>query len=205
MKNYIEEYMKDNGLNKNETYLFKNYFDKDGNMHELNIIFGECYDITVNNDFASGEVYRQILKGVAIIEKIKPKTLMEQLKEQGFGYAINIHAESGVEYAINIHAESGVEYVNVNNSIFNALLKMGAMYLTESDCKREIYRRELKFEIEEYCRKNDIDFRQTGSGFQMSESNDLNIILNNASDNKVVSEQFKDKISKCMNWEGLDE
>ena len=193
MKNYIEEFMKNNGFNKNETYLFKNYFDKDGNMHELNIRFGEGYDITVNNGFASGEVYRQILKGVAIIEKIKPKTLMEQLKEQGFGYAINIHAESGVEY------------VNVNNSIFNALLKMGAMYLTESDCKREIYRRELKFEIEEYCRKNDIDFRQTGSGFQMSESNDLNIILNNASDNKVVSEQFKDKISKCMNWEGLDE
>ena len=101
------------------------------------------YRLYNNKQKCCYEGIRNLLEGEFEIEKIKPKTLMEQLKEQGFGYAINIHAESGVEY------------VNVNNSIFNALLKMGAMYLTESDCKREMYRRELEFEMQEWAREND--------------------------------------------------
>ena len=143
MKNYIEEFMKNNGFNKNETYLFKNYFDKDGNMHELNIRFGEGYDITVNNDFASGEVYRQILKGVAIIEKIKPKTLMEQLKEQGYGWSINCMDDINVSKICD------------TSDLFYPLMTIGDLHLTRNDALRERYRLKLEFEMREWAREND--------------------------------------------------
>jgi len=180
MKNYIEEVAKNYNINNGEKFTFDNF--------EHICFINEFYELECEtlSPHQRDALLLGVMLGKRIPVKIKPKTLTEKLKEQGYGYAINIHADNGAEY------------VNVNNSIFNALLKMGAMYLTESDCKREMYRRELEFEMQEWARENDC----LGDAGHMSIQpyNGFNVCVKDFGFNERLKGVFNEKVDKYYNF-----
>lgn len=132
-KNYIEEFMKDNDLSIREIFLF---------CETVEVYINENLELVnnKNNEILQSQMLG-IMKGLAKIEKIKPKTLMEQLKEQGFGYAIN------TDGSITKRCYNDLKYLGY--------LGNGDVFLTETEAEREAYRKKLEFEMKEWAREND--------------------------------------------------
>ena len=81
------------------------------------------------------------------IEKIKPKTLVEQLKEQGFGWELDSYGD--------VEETCFDEEEFENDSTLLQIINQGNVFLTKSEAEREAYRRKLEFEMQEWAREND--------------------------------------------------
>jgi hypothetical protein len=190
-KNYIEEWMRDNNLEFNINYKFiKGMFVVYGC---INTGYCLCRDESKDMSCWSEINWNEIMLGKWEIEKIKPKTLMEQLKEQGYGYLIQVQGE----------------ITNVTNSdfahgVYDKMIMQCNIFLTESEAKREAYRRKLEFEMQEWARENDClgSFADGVLAFR-----GLNVYITRDTKIQVddCQEKFIDKYDKYYNWEEIED
>ena len=122
------------------------------------------------------------------IEKIKPKTLMEQLKEQGFGWELG---KSGIVRKVPL-ASMMVDSFEYDRA------KQGNCFLTESEAEREAYRRKLEFEMQEWARERDC----LGNILNYYPWRDFRVSLKGTEEFKKVFESvFSEKVDKYYDWE----
>ena len=135
-KNYIKEFMRDNNLELGALFVAINAVGIKSKVK----IAGNFRIVSENGDRVVEDFKYYILTGEAKIEKIKPKTLTEQLKEQGYGYVIN---------------SCGVIDCIPTKSLRIDRVELGSVKLTESEAEREVHFRKLKHDIQEFARERD--------------------------------------------------
>jgi len=175
--NYIEKFMQDKGLKCMERF----------KVNERIVYFDNFFSLRTDDEKLEGIIFMGLLQGNCKIEKIKPKTLMEKLKEQGEGYAL--------------HADGTITLRHYEDLDYFGYLTNNNAFLTKSEAKKEAYRRQLEFEMNEWPRENkclaDCFGEMVFQGFNVY------IHLNKyTKDNlRVVRNIFSDKVDKYYNWE----
>jgi len=197
MKNYIEMFMNDNNLKAGEKFNLKDYpFNP--------CVINDEFDFINEHKCKDSATMHDLMLGFYEIEKIKPKTLMEQLKEQGFGWVIacdylnSITTVEKINLCENYEEEEmqlGVTYLD-KDSLMHHLI-MGLIYLTESEAEREAYRRKLEFDMQEWARENEC-LDENGNGYIIS--NCFRIILTKYEWVNKIKKTFRDKLEKYYNW-----
>lgn len=187
MKNYIEEIMKDNDLIENEVFLVGSidlgYRTK---FTEFYFSQGMLY-YNDNSGIANGHAVLSLFNGRNRIEKIKPKTLMEHLKKQGDGWIAWYDGDT-------------VKRSTLGDDLALAM-QQGNVFLSKSEAEREVYRRKLEFEMQEWARENDclgtdvIHDMNVYAGFNVFVKKEL------WDKGNELAEIFKEKTQKYYNWE----
>ena len=205
--NYIKQMMEDKGIEVNEEF----YVIKKGVKFKAQVVVN--YGIIIYDDkvksfkFAESSIYHEILSGYCEIEKIKPKgkTLVEQVREQGKYYYINAHGEVD------------------NNTTFNRFhARVGNIFLTQSDAEKEVYRRKLEFEMQEWAKEHnegDIDWGDFSeekcsiyyhfnekevdccSNWEYKNSADFDVYFTSTTVARCAVEKFGDRMKKYYEWE----
>lgn len=153
MKNYIEEFLKDNGLKINVPY------ELSGGLHNPYEFNQAKQLLDCRGEYAFYETIC-LLNGTYKIEKIKPKTLIKQLKEQGYCFFI-VYSSTVHNYIIQkinifkLGDSVSEDFFYDNDEAFVKHCEMGFLFLTKSEAERELYRRKLEFEMQEWAREND--------------------------------------------------
>jgi len=177
MKNYIEMFMRDNDLKLGEKF----------RANDKIVYFDDFYSLRTYDGKLEGVVFMGILQGNYEIEKIKPKTLMEQLKEQGFGYLIQVQG-----------AITNVTNSDFVDGVYDKMIMQCNVFLTKSEAEREIYRRELEFEMQEWAREHDC---LCGAGhMSIQPYNGFNVCVKNFGFNERLKGVFNEKVDKYYNW-----
>jgi hypothetical protein len=180
-KNYIEEWLKDNDLSIDESF----------NVEEFTrnpYFIDEGYRLRSRKEpllQISGDNLVMILTGEFKIEKIKPKTLMEQLNEQGYGWVLSSSGEINKAYY-------GWEF-------WGNCIRNGNLYPTQSEAEREVYRRRLEFEMQEWARENDCLGEKENETFLLFAG--FLVHINRGEKTNEMYERFKEKTQKYYNWE----
>ena len=211
--NYIKQMMEDMGIEVNEEF----YVIKKGVKFKAQVVVNHgiiIYDDKVKSfKFAESSIYHEILSGYCEIEKIKhkPKTLVEQLREQDKGYLVN---QEGFIY----------KYTGLQRCILELekQIKQGNMKLTRADAEKEVYRRLLEFEMQEWAREHnegEIDWRNNKSNkyyiyyhfeikkmfinwdYMTKESANFDAYYLNKQIAEMAVEKFGDRMKKYYEWE----
>ena len=129
-----------------------------------------------------------VLSGEAEIEIPKAKTLRGQIEQQGHYWLLDYDGQISKQHFQEIEEEE---------------LTQGNAFLTESDAKREEFRRNLEFRVKEWLRERDCLSGYTGWTIKRY----LNILMIDGSDTISIAdvhEKFKDDYDKYENW-GINE
>lgn len=182
-KNYIEQFMDDNDLKNKESFNIKAMNDNPYyfNNYRLYNKFGSSCDAGLSN-LLQGDVFE--------IEKIKTKTLMQQLMLQGYGWLVTSFGK--------------VDKVQNNEPTYKIYLyqwaKQGNIFLNKSDAEKKAFYRELKFDIEEWAREHDCLGLANEDTTTYSFHSPFNIIITKEKEYNDLRGLFKDRINKYYNW-----
>lgn len=183
MKNYIEEAMKNINLKVNQEFTFDDF----EHICWINEFFElECKTLSTAQRDA---LLLGIMIGKRIPILIKPKTLMGQLKEQGFGYFIM--SDGYIEILLT----------DETSDYFEQCLKMGGIFLTQSEAEREVYRRKLEFEMQEWSRENDC-LSTSSPHLDCQIFKMFNVYVRTFDDELKAKSIFNKKAGKYYDWEG---
>lgn len=172
---YIKQMMEDKGIEINEEF----YAIIQGIKHKVKIYVSwtiSVYDEEVQSfKFADIYLYQQIMGGSATIEKIKTKakTLYGKLKQQGYGWFI--------------FYDGSISKLMFDYCHFKGYMRQGLIFSNKSDAERELHRRKLEFEMQEFAR----------------EHNECEIDWGDFSEEKCsIYYHFNEKgVDCCSNWE----
>lgn len=152
--NYIEQFMKDNGIEVNEEfYVIDENGKKIGGL--ISIIFYFDKNMRLNMKLVESDcrdVLRGLMLGECKIEKIpkKPKTVWD-LKEEDMYYYINCYGEIDSTF---YDCDEDVD-----------IIKCGNAFLTEKEARFEVERRKCEAILLKYGTRNMMSLRHNGEKY----------------------------------------